>query len=250
MKNKTIKKKLGRPAIYTPEEARLRKKSKAKEYYANFTPEKKLRNTFSSYMSLALKERFATPEELEEKKLWKIFSGYMSAALNKQLATPEELEAIIKKKQRNDRNYYNGPKRKEQSHPSTKEAWAYKAVGKTLTRHNQLIERGKISKDSKFDVTLEWILKRLNEQNLRCIETDVEFTFGTAKCPFKPSLDRIDNKKGYEKSNLRIVTVQANISRRDFTIDRHQENIVRAAEVFKRNNPEQYKIYASLIESK
>ena len=31
-------------------------------------PEQKLWNTFSSYMSVALNERFATPEELEEKK--------------------------------------------------------------------------------------------------------------------------------------------------------------------------------------
>ena len=245
-----MKKKLGRPAIYTPEEARLRKNAKSKEYYANRTPEQKLWLTFSSYMLTNLKKHFATPEEREEKKLWNRFSSYMSAALNKQLATPEELEAIIKKKRKNDRNYYNGPKGKEKNHPSTKEAWARRVVGKMLIRHNELKEAGKISKDSKFDLTPKFILKLLNKQNLRCIETDTEFTFGKAKCPNKPSIDRIDNNKGYEKKNSRIVTVQANISRRDHTIDQHQEYIVRAAEVLKRDNPEKFKILASRIESK
>ncbi len=244
-----MKKKLGRPAIYTPEEARLRRKAKAKECYENFTPEQKLWNTFSSYMSVALNERFATPEELEEKKLWNRFSSYMSAALNKQLATPEELEAIIKKKQKNDRNYYN-TKGKENCHPSTKEGWAIKTVSVLKGRHNKLKKDGKISEDSKFDLTPKFILKLLNEQNLRCKETNSEFTFGTAKCPFKPSIDRIDNNKGYEKKNSRIVTVQVNIGRRNFTLDQHQANFVRAAEFLKRNEPEKYKMLVSQIEFK
>jgi len=215
-----MKNKLGRRTIYTPEEARLRRNTNSKKYYANYSP---------------------------EKKLWLTFSRYMCKALNERFATSEELEAIIKKKQKIDRNYYHSPKGQQKNHPSTKEPWARRAVGKMLIRHNKLIEDGKIPKDSKFDVTHKWILKELNKQNLRCIETDMEFTFGTPKCPYKPSLDRIENNKGYEKKNLRIVTVQVNISRRDRTIDQHQEYIVRAAEVFKSNNPEKYEMYASRI---
>jgi hypothetical protein len=223
MKNKTMKKKLGRPAIYTPEEARLRKNAKANERYANFTP---------------------------EQKLWVVFSGYMSKALNIRFATPEELEAIIKKEKQHDKNYYHGAKGKERNHPSTKEAWARRVVGKMLIRHNELIEDGKIAKDSKFDLTPEFILKLLNKQNLQCIETGTKFTFGTAKCPYKPSLDRIDNNKGYEKKNLRLVTVQVNYSRRDYTLDQHQANFVRAAEFLKKNDLKKYKMLVLQIESK
>ena len=186
----------------------------------------------------------------EDQRLWLLFYNYMHNALKKRFSTSKELKAMKQIIRQRNKKYYNSSKGKAYNHPSTKEAWALKIVGPLKGRHNKLIKDEKISKDSKFDLTPKFILKLLNKQNLRCIETDTKFTFGTAKCPFKPSIDRIDNNKGYEKKNSRIVTVQANISRRDYTIDQHQENFVRAAEVLKRNEPEKYKMLVSRIESK
>ena len=254
MKNKQMKKKLGRPAIYTPEEARLRRNAKAKESYTNSTPEQKSWKTFSSYMSIALNEQFATPEEREAKKLWKTFSSYMSIALKQRFATPEEKEAMSKKTNEYTKKWRNTDKGKEwvknYTHSLTPEGWSHYAFGHFKTSHNKLTKNGRIPLDSKYDLTPEWIFNCLKEQNFQCAETGIKFTFGTPDCPNKPSFDRIDNAKGYEKSNLRLVTAQTNVSRNDLSVE---ENILRqvlVVERIKRRNPELFKRLLSETESR
>ncbi len=77
-------------------------------------------------------------------------------------------------------------------------------------------KRSKIKKISS-DIDIEWLLEKYNEQNGKCLLTGIEFdlTHSNKKYhrnPFSPSLDRIDNSKGYTKSNTRLVCVWINIA--------------------------------------
>lgn len=72
-----------------------------------------------------------------------------------------------------------------------------------------------------FDIDLEFLLKKCEEQNGKCKLTNIDFTFnlkGVQKNfnPFNPSIDRIDSTKGYTKDNIRIVCVIVNLSLNEF----------------------------------
>lgn len=46
----------------------------------------------------------------------------------------------------------------------------------------------------------------------RCAVTGLEFEFGGSRNPFSPSIDRIDSSKGYQRGNVRIVVLAANLA--------------------------------------
>lgn len=61
-----------------------------------------------------------------------------------------------------------------------------------------------------INVTKEWINAKITEQNDRCARTGMEFFFGPHEYGKaghfgSPSLDRIDNNRGYETDNIEIV---------------------------------------------
>lgn len=73
------------------------------------------------------------------------------------------------------------------------------------------------SKSLAFDLTEEWVRKRLSP--LKCELTGMELMLvhGTdhsykRQHPRTPSLDRIDSSKGYTRDNCRIVSAQANLA--------------------------------------
>lgn len=75
----------------------------------------------------------------------------------------------------------------------------------------------------KADIDLDWALKQIAAQNHACALTGISFQYqGTRNkrvSPFSPSVDRIDNSKGYEKSNVRIVIAALNLMRLDWGDD-------------------------------
>ncbi|MEN6306068.1 MAG: hypothetical protein ABFD96_25305 [Armatimonadia bacterium] len=71
-----------------------------------------------------------------------------------------------------------------------------------------------------FDIDYEWAIAEVERQKLRCAMTGIAFFSrekGSSKChPYCPSLDRIDNSKGYTKDNVRIVLFAVNAMLRDW----------------------------------
>ena len=76
------------------------------------------------------------------------------------------------------------------------------------------------AKGMDFDLSADWIIQRVERNNFECELTGVEFYTGRFGLPvnrgFTPSLDRIDNSKGYTKDNVRIVLLAANIMMSDW----------------------------------
>jgi hypothetical protein len=60
-----------------------------------------------------------------------------------------------------------------------------------------------------FDLTLDWLLDKAEEQDFRCLLTGIEFYAEPPNQgrvhPYAPSLDRIEPSRGYTQDNVRIV---------------------------------------------
>ena len=69
------------------------------------------------------------------------------------------------------------------------------------------------------NITGEWAVDLLRSQNYKCAVTGISF-FETANKwrvnPFHPSLDRLDNTKGYMMDNVRLVLLAVNMMRLDW----------------------------------
>lgn len=57
-----------------------------------------------------------------------------------------------------------------------------------------------------FDITQDFLMNLWNNQDGKCILTNIKFDLYTSntKC-YSPSLDRIDSSKGYTKDNVRLI---------------------------------------------
>jgi hypothetical protein len=79
-------------------------------------------------------------------------------------------------------------------------------IRKTFTRP----KKRATDKSIEFTITREW----LNEKLLtgRCEQTNKEFVF-ERNSPYIPSIDRIDNSKGYTPENCQLVTVMYNFAK-------------------------------------
>lgn len=73
------------------------------------------------------------------------------------------------------------------------------------------------------DLDWDWLSEEYAAQGGRCALTGVEFVFDKPqkgyRRPFAPSIDRIDPRKGYVKSNCRIVCAALNIAINDWGED-------------------------------
>ena len=74
-----------------------------------------------------------------------------------------------------------------------------------------------------FNLDLDWLLTKLENQNFRCAITGLKFfehySGPALLSPYTPSIDRIEATKGYTKDNVRIVTFGANTMLHDWGDD-------------------------------
>lgn len=74
-----------------------------------------------------------------------------------------------------------------------------------------------------FDLEKQWFLNWLKEQGAQCCYCKRELKY-TAKKETAPSIDRIDNLKGYLKTNIVLCCARCNIIKNDlFTYDEMME---------------------------
>lgn len=70
-------------------------------------------------------------------------------------------------------------------------------------------------------LSVEFLIDLVERQDFKCAVSNILFRpprFG-GRDPFQPSIDRIDNERGYEKDNVRIVCLIVNLARSDFGDD-------------------------------
>lgn len=71
-----------------------------------------------------------------------------------------------------------------------------------------------------FDLTSEWVYGLLDKQECRCAVSQMTFTLADAgsngRRSFAPSVDRLDNSKGYTTDNVRLTTTIVNTSLADW----------------------------------
>jgi len=89
--------------------------------------------------------------------------------------------------------------------------------------------RGRAKKfNLEIDLDRQWIVSHLTP--MRCEVTGVDFVLQVdrtvAHTPFRPSIDRIDNKMGHTKGNCRIVAVIYNKAKSDGS----DQDVLRMAE--------------------
>lgn len=76
-----------------------------------------------------------------------------------------------------------------------------------------------------FDLDIDWLLDRYDEQDGKCILTDIVLEFkteaqhGRSYYPFSPSLDKIDSNGSYTKDNTRLVCTLINLAMNKFGED-------------------------------
>jgi hypothetical protein len=82
-----------------------------------------------------------------------------------------------------------------------------------------------------FDLSHEWLIAELERCDYRCTLTGIPFQAdridGKRANPFAPSIDRIDNSRGYTPDNVRLVLTSVNLALSDFGLD-HLDEICRA----------------------
>jgi hypothetical protein len=70
-----------------------------------------------------------------------------------------------------------------------------------------------------YDVTTRWVLEQLEQQDYRCLATDIPLRLNPDRIgdPYQPSIDRIDPSGGYTTDNCRVVCLIYNLARNGAT---------------------------------
>ncbi len=152
------------------------------------------------YFRRGQNRRIRLPDEYGTPEFWEAYS----AALDGHPITPERHDRRIRRKQAVAEN------RRLDSQVVIK-----KALRRSESRARQ--------REWEYDLTLEWALGILENNDYRCPMTGIPFMKlceqRGAMNPFAPSIDRIDTSQGYTQDNTRIVLTAINIMMSDWGED-------------------------------
>jgi hypothetical protein len=74
-----------------------------------------------------------------------------------------------------------------------------------------------------FDLDLSFLVELYRKQNGICAVSGLPFSDDSIlyikNSPFKPSLDRIDSRRGYEKDNVHFVLYAVNLAKNEWDLD-------------------------------
>jgi hypothetical protein len=127
----------------------------------------------------------------------------------KESLTPEQKEAIrIKTREKN---------RAKKASPEKFGETEYVALKNRVAAHE------KKGRKMTFNLTAKYIQDKFNACEGKCAITNLPFSMelGTKgnRNPFRPSVDRINSKKGYVKGNIQIILAIVNTMKMDYTDD-------------------------------
>lgn len=194
-------------------------KEKNRIYYQNLTEEEKLRR------KLYGKEYSAKHKEKLKEYYKKYNSIYGKTNKEDIRLRKKEYRKINKEKIQKKRKIYqaNSDKFKKRIKNWSKNHWIKNKTRiysrRTMNWHLQFINICKRRNRVKYNNTVldfdaDYLLELFNKQNRLCAYFNVPLKIvNTKKHPLKPSLDRIDNSKGYTKDNIVLCCLMANMGR-------------------------------------
>lgn len=118
-----------------------------------------------------------------------------------------------------EREYY---RKNSEQHLQKSKKWRDSVKGTFRFIHLSAKQRAK-RKKLEYSLSVEGLILIAQSQNNRCSLTLIPFDLKSSDeyrvRPFAPSIDRIDNSKGYTFDNIRIVCVIVNKARNEYSYD-------------------------------
>lgn len=159
-----------------------------------------------------------------------------------------QIPEVKEKNKKRNKIYSDKPEIKEKR-KKKQQTQEYKDIQKKYRetkdyKLKNLLRNAKIrAKDKNIDFYLgennglDWLLNQWIVQNGCCLLTRIQFEYkipnGYQTNPFGPSLDRIDNSKGYTKDNVRLVIYAMNASLNEWG----EETFKKIAKAYLNKNP-------------
>jgi hypothetical protein len=93
----------------------------------------------------------------------------------------------------------------------------YKTIEGRVARLYNTTKQNAKKRKYKHTLTKEWIHHQLQRGYCEVTKIPFDLTTGNGHNPFSPSIDRINNHKGYVPENCRLVILIYNLAKADFT---------------------------------